>query len=187
MLYHLPFDEVEFNQMSGRAGRDGRPAWVHLAYGVADARINERILARDAPARDDLATLYRVLMGRSRAARLSGERDFVATNADLAGDCIVSNARCAIDDHAVSCGISIFRELGFVRTTGFGGARRIEMVSSPEHMDLTQSIPAISRGSVLRRGPHTTGTGPLARLPTRCASASVRPIVPRDLQGEALR
>ena len=140
MLYHLPFDEVEFNQMSGRAGRDGRPAWVHLAYGVADARINERILARDAPARDDLATLYRVLMGRSRAARLSGERDFVATNADLAGDCIVSNARCAIDDHAVSCGISIFRELGFVRTTGFGGARRIEMVSSPEHMDLTQSI-----------------------------------------------
>ena len=23
VLYHLPFDEVEFNQMSGRAGRDG--------------------------------------------------------------------------------------------------------------------------------------------------------------------
>ena len=72
VLYHLPFDEVEFNQMSGRAGRDGDPAWVHLAYGVADARINERILARDAPPRDDLATLYRVLMGRSRAARLAG-------------------------------------------------------------------------------------------------------------------
>ena len=27
-----------------------------------------------------------------------------------------------------------------MRTTGFGTARRIEMVSSPEHMDLTQSI-----------------------------------------------
>ena len=140
VLYHLPLDEVAFNQMSGRAGRDGADAWVHLAYGALDARSDERILAREAPARDDLATLYRVLMGRSRAARLAGEVSFSATNADLAADCIALMTRCAIDDHAVSCGIAIFRELGFVRTTGFGSRRRIEMVSSPEHMDLTRSI-----------------------------------------------
>ena len=140
VLYHLPLDEVAFNQMSGRAGRDGADAWVHLAYGAIDARANERILAREAPARDDLATLYRVLMGRSRAARLGGEATFAATNADLASDCIAQRTRCAIDDHAVSCGIAIFRELGFVRTAGFGSRRRIEMVASPERMDLTRSI-----------------------------------------------
>ena len=43
VLYHLPFSDVEFNQMSGRAGRDGKPAWVHLLYGRGDASINERI------------------------------------------------------------------------------------------------------------------------------------------------
>lgn len=49
VLYHLPFSDVEFNQMSGRAGRDGKPAWVHLLYGRGDASINERILADATP------------------------------------------------------------------------------------------------------------------------------------------
>ena len=140
VLYHLPLDEVSFNQMCGRAGRDGEDAWVHLSYSVGDGRADERLLAREAPSRDDLAMLYRVLMGRARAARLAGEQSFAATNADLASDCIAQMTRCTIDDHAVSCGIAIFRELGFARTTGFGSRRRIEMVSSPEHMDLTRSI-----------------------------------------------
>ena len=140
VLYHLPFDEVEFNQMSGRAGRDGAPAYVHLAYGAADARINERVLQRDAPSRDDLVTLYRVLMARSRAASLQGRRAFVATNADIAEECIAQNTRCAIDDRVVSCGISIFRELGFCVTSGYGVGRRVEMVAQPQHMDLYGSV-----------------------------------------------
>ncbi len=140
VLYHLPFGEVEFNQMSGRAGRDGGDAWIHLAYGGYDARINERILASDAPSRDDLVTLYRALTQRDRAARRDGADGFSATNAELAEDCLATAAGCALNDKGVSCGIAIFRELGFVTTTGYGAARRISMVPSPERMDLTRSI-----------------------------------------------
>ena len=140
VLYHLPFDEVEFNQMSGRAGRDGEPAWIHLAYGAFDARMNERLLARDAPSRDDLALLYRVLMARGRAAHLAGALGFSATNADLAAECIARQSRCGIDERVVSCGISIFRELGFASISGFGRSRRISMEVSPERMDLMRSI-----------------------------------------------
>ncbi len=44
VLYHMPFGGIEFNQMSGRAGRDGQPAVIHLLYSSRDARINERLL-----------------------------------------------------------------------------------------------------------------------------------------------
>ena len=140
VLYHLPFDEVEFNQMSGRAGRDGVLSLIHLAYGANDARINERILALDAPPRDDLVTLYRVLSARDRQARLGGDGGFTATNAELAGDCVALHSGCALNDKGVSCGIAIFRELGFVEVSGYGAGRRVALVPSPERMDLTRSI-----------------------------------------------
>ena len=44
VLYHLPFNEIEFNQMSGRAGRDGKPAGIHLLFNRGDCSLNERIL-----------------------------------------------------------------------------------------------------------------------------------------------
>ena len=44
-----------------------------------------------------------------------------------------------LDERSVSCGISIFRELGFLSTSGHGTARRIQMVANPPHMDLEQS------------------------------------------------
>ena len=140
VLYHMPFGSIEFNQMSGRAGRDGEPACVHLLFGSRDARINEHVIAGSSPSRQELVTLYRTLMtiGRQVAAE-TGEESFQLSNADIALRAASIDAHTTLDERSVSCGISIFRELGFLQTSGHGTARRITMVSSPSRMDLEQS------------------------------------------------
>jgi single-stranded-DNA-specific exonuclease len=137
VLYHLPFGEVEFNQMSGRAGRDGQDSVVHLMYQQRDRRINEHLLECNAPAREALTSLYRVLMGETRrSARPSGLTLDDARLAELASSL---DARHPLDASAVSVGIGIFRELGFLRVEGFGETRRICMREHPAHADLEES------------------------------------------------
>ena len=140
VLYHMPFSATEFNQMSGRAGRDGQPALVHLMYSARDARINERMLDAAAPERDELVTLYRALqtMWRNHRAE-TGEGSFCATDRDIAGMCAAIDRRCAPDERAVSSGIGIFEELGFARIEGFDEGRRIQMREQPGRMALTSS------------------------------------------------
>ena len=141
MLYHMPFGQIEFNQMSGRAGRNGADAQVHLLFGPSDTKINERIVAGSAPSRDELSTLYRALRTISqRTLFASGGTSFAETNATIAEVCRTIDPKTRLDEHAVSCGIAIFRELGFLTTSGFSSARRIEMVESPVRMDLNSSI-----------------------------------------------
>ena len=141
MLYHMPFGDIEFNQMSGRAGRDGKPAQVHLLFGARDARINERIIRSQAPERSDLVGLYRQLKAISRSTlEETGETSFSIANADIAEAVRLGDAQSNLDERSVSCGIAIFRELGFLKLSGYGSARRIEMVASPERMELSNSI-----------------------------------------------
>lgn len=138
VLYHLPFNAVEFNQMAGRAGRDGEDALVHLLYGRKDARINEKILTSDAPARKDLVTLYRQLMA------LAGSQDsrdpfFAVSNSDLALMCSAADSRNSLDERGVSCGLSVFKELGLVDSRGYGSARRLSVVQGANKVELTSS------------------------------------------------
>lgn len=141
VLYHMPFSATEFNQMSGRAGRDGEPATVHLLYSSRDARINERLLNAAAPERNELVTLYRALqtMWRSHLSQ-SGERSFQASDRDIASMCLAIDARTPVDERMVESGIAIFEELGFTSVDGSDAARRIQMEESPGHMELTASI-----------------------------------------------
>ncbi|MDO5329617.1 MAG: single-stranded-DNA-specific exonuclease RecJ [Coriobacteriia bacterium] len=67
-LYHLPFSAVEFNQMSGRCGRDGADSIVHLIYNSGDAAINEKILSGTNPGRDDLAKAYTWIRNQGESA-----------------------------------------------------------------------------------------------------------------------
>ena len=140
ILYHLPFGQVEFNQMSGRAGRDGVDACIHLMFGERDIRINERIISSQAPTRPDLMALYRVLQARARAAQEQDEDSFSVSNAELASEAAAQGRDVSLDERSVSSGISIFRELGFLTTSGYGVARRIHMVSHPQRADLTNSV-----------------------------------------------
>ncbi|MDZ4168862.1 MAG: single-stranded-DNA-specific exonuclease RecJ [Coriobacteriia bacterium] len=136
VLYHLPFNDVEFNQMAGRGGRDGATARVHLLFGEKDARINELILSTLAPPRDDLATLYRVL--RQTAGREGV--GFEITNAELAEACGRAARECRLDDRGVSSALGVFRELGLVTGEGHGAYRRLTLVEPAAKVDLAASV-----------------------------------------------
>ena len=139
MLYHLPFNDIEFNQMSGRAGRDGREAYVHLLYSYGDSRINEKILAASAPEREQMVGLYKALKQEARHAAEQGQEWFSCTNGELA-ETATASCGAKLDESSVSCGISVFRELGFLETSGKSVARHIRMVPGPAHMELSQSV-----------------------------------------------
>lgn len=140
MLYHMPFGAVEFNQMSGRAGRDGKLATIHLMFGARDARVNERILSSYAPGRDELVCLWRALRSLSSRAAAAGESSIAHTNAELLDACLQVTPGCGLEERSVSAGIAIFRDLGFLTVEGYGTQRRIRMAESPERMELDQSI-----------------------------------------------
>ena len=136
VLYHLPFNDVEFNQMSGRSGRDGAQARVHLLYGGRDARINEMILSSLAPARDDMAALYVVLRELSTAEGPG----FEITNAELASRCKKAQPKFSLDERGVSSALGIFRDLGFVVGEGHGAFRRLTFVPSASKVELESSV-----------------------------------------------
>ncbi len=135
VLYHLPFNAVEFNQMSGRAGRDGALARIHLVYGSKDARINEMILSSLAPSRDDMAVLYSVLR---TVAAAEGE-GFEITNAELAERSKRVRKQFALDERGVSSGLGVLRDLGFVTGEGHGAYRRLTFVPGESKVDLESS------------------------------------------------
>lgn len=141
VLYHMPFGDIEFNQMSGRAGRDGAPASIHLLYSGRDARINERLLDAAAPDRRELVTLYRALQTMWRRHRGGTSMDpLPASDLDIAQMCLAVDARTPVDERAVSSGLAIFEELGFAHVSGDDGVRVIEMVEHPGHVELNRSI-----------------------------------------------
>ncbi len=141
VLYHMPFGAIEFNQMSGRAGRDGSAARIHLLYSARDARINEHLLDALAPTRDELVVLYRALQTMWRAARTkTGEDSFVASDLDIAQMCLAIDARTHVDERSVSCGLGVFEELGFACVKGSDADRRIAMTENPGKVELSHSI-----------------------------------------------
>ena len=135
VLYHLPFNSVEFNQMSGRAGRDGAVARIHLLFGDRDARINETILSSLAPSRDDMATLY-VVLRELAAAEGPG---FEITNASLAERSRRARKQFGLDERGISSAIGVLRDLGFVTTDGYGVSRRLTFVATEGRVELESS------------------------------------------------
>jgi len=140
VLYHLPFNEIEFNQMSGRAGRDGAPAGVHVLYARKDASINEGILAQATPNRDCMAQVYRALRD---AQRESGGEGFVSlADAEIAAR--ASRRGQQVSTESVACAIAVFRELGLVETRTTQAkdeARRLfRVVPGADKVELESSV-----------------------------------------------
>ena len=183
VLYHMPFGGTEFNQMSGRAGRDGKSACIHLLYSQRDARINENLLDATAPRREELVTLYRALQTMCRRqVGATGERAFCATDLDIAQMCLAVDARCPVDERVVPAGLGIFEELGFLSISGAANRdRRIEMAENPGHVDLSASIRYLE--GLAARLEFTAFRGWALTATARDMLARVnRPITPHDGQ-----
>lgn len=180
LLYHMPMGTIEFNQMSGRAGRDGKPACVYLMFGSRDARINERILSGAAPSRNELATLYRALMTialRKNPAASTTPTSYNLANADIAQVALDIDPCTRVDERTVSCGLAIFRELGLLRIEGFGSGRVITMVPSPNKVNLDNSIRFLE-GARLREEFSEFCDWALSSRPQEMLSRINRPICP---------
>lgn len=140
VLYHMPFNEVEFNQMSGRAGRDGEDAAIHLLFGSEDANINEGILMQSTPDHDTMASVYRQLRAMQRNA---GSCSFNVSNADIAKACSARFGAGAVGLPSVSCALAVFRELGLIEsgpTENADRLRAIRVVNTDSKVELTDSV-----------------------------------------------
>lgn len=138
VLYHMPFSDVEFNQMAGRAGRDSAKATVHLMFGERDVQRNEFIVRTSAPSPEVLALLYRELIEEQLAQGPS----FSVTNAELSERVKrkAGKRMNEVSEDAISAGIGVFRELNLVTSEGRGSARSLLVVPNAMRRPLTESV-----------------------------------------------
>ena len=129
VLYHLNFDFTEFNQMSGRAGRDGLDARIHLLYGDGDRRINDFIIGRSAPTIETLRELYRGMKSLASDDVLRMTHEDVARTLDLD----------VADGSTVGGAVRIFAEAGLVATGNDDDGRFVRFLPAPQKVDLTKT------------------------------------------------
>jgi single-stranded-DNA-specific exonuclease len=155
-LYHLNFNFIEFNQQSGRAGRNGNEAYIHLLFGNDDAKINGYILESIAPARSGLAGLYRALRAidirrmkiYAESGRLSNDfevddypNQIKLTNAELLYEIELKSGKTSLSEKGISAGLKIIEELGLVVIARSGASRVIELLDTPsEKLSLSNSV-----------------------------------------------
>lgn len=134
VLYHLSFSSEEYNQLAGRAGRDGAPAKVHLLYNQRDEMLNRNVLSASCPTREVLGKFYKLLQ-----FLIQGKPAIELTNHELCE--LVKRERFAEPtESCISSWLGIFEELGFLEREREGAKRRIIMTPSPTKMDLFSSL-----------------------------------------------
>ena len=133
VLYHLNFDFTEFNQMAGRAGRDGAPARIHLLFGDADRRINDYIIAKSAPTIEMLRELYRGMRGLVANGAPDERETLRMTYEDVARTLDLDR----VDGSTVGAAARIFQEAGLVETGTDDDGRFLRFLEAPAKVDLT--------------------------------------------------
>lgn len=130
VLYHLSFSVEEYNQLAGRAGRNGEKAYIHLLYNERDKNLNELLLSENCPSREVLVGFYKALRALSRKGEIN------LTNAQLAQNTKGVN----ISENAVSNYLGIFEELNFLSRETNGSKRTIIINEKPNKTNLEESL-----------------------------------------------
>jgi single-stranded-DNA-specific exonuclease len=126
-LYHLNFDFTEFNQQSGRAGRDGDDAHIHLLFGEKDRRLNDFILERAAPTLYTLRALYREIK------RLATDMTVRQSFADIAATLDMDK----VDAGTIRAAARIFEDAGLLDSGEDDAGRYLRFRTVTEKLDLT--------------------------------------------------
>jgi single-stranded-DNA-specific exonuclease len=129
-LYHLNFNLTEFNQQSGRAGRDGEAARIHLLFGERDRSINEFIIERDAPTLHTLRNVYRELK------RIANDGVIRMTYADIASAIDLGDK---VADKTIGAAVRIFNDAGLVELGEDDEGRFVRFREVTGKVDLTQN------------------------------------------------
>lgn len=129
VLYHLNFDFTEFNQMAGRAGRDGLPARIHLLYGDGDRRINDFIIAHSAPSIGILREIYRGMRGIASGDILRTSFEDISRTLELD----------MVDGSTISAAVRTFAEAGLVEAGTDDDGRFVRFLDVATKVDLTQT------------------------------------------------
>ncbi len=129
-LYHLNFDLTEFNQQSGRAGRDGAGAQIHLLFGERDRNINDFILERDSPPLHTLRNIYRGMKG------IASEGTIRMTYADIASAIDISDK---VVDKTIGSAARIFADAGLLEMSEDDDGRYLRFIEVEGKIDLTQN------------------------------------------------
>lgn len=135
VLYHLCFSATEFNQLSGRAGRNHQEAFVHLLFGERDRQLNELILSAVTPPREVMVKVYLYL--RDQAI---GHNPLHLTNSEI-GEAMKKRGLKSFREQTASTCLAIFEELGLLLREVTGNKRYIHFSTPPPgKMKLTDSI-----------------------------------------------
>ncbi len=134
VLYHLCFSRAEYNQLSGRAGRDGRPAKIHLLYQRQDQELNRLLLKEEAPDRGALGNFYLYL--REQAALAN---PLLLSDEELARAMIQRQEPGFTAKTAAYC-LGILEEIALLLREEEAGCRYIHMAPPPPtKLDLNHS------------------------------------------------
>lgn len=139
VLYHMPFNDIEFNQMSGRVGRDGHPCTVHLLFNKADAFHDDRILRRSTPDHDTMAQVYRTI----RRIQKTTHAPVNISDTDIALQASQTFPVSSVACESVTSALSVFNELGLITTfvpRGEDARRQITIPDDVQKVELTDSV-----------------------------------------------
>lgn len=135
VLFHLSFSGTEFNQLSGRGGRNQQDAYIHLLFGQRDKKLNELILESVTPSREILAKVYVYLREQSQSIN-----PLQITNGEMAEAMQKAGLKNFREQTASSC-LAILEDLGLILRELEGNKRYIHFVPPPPgKLDLTDSV-----------------------------------------------
>ncbi|PKM86966.1 MAG: single-stranded-DNA-specific exonuclease RecJ [Firmicutes bacterium HGW-Firmicutes-12] len=135
VLYHLSFSRTEFNQLSGRAGRNNEEAFIHILFGEKDKTLNELILEGTVPSREVLGKVYLFIRDQIKdTITLPITNSEISEAMQKAG---IKNFR----EQTASASLAILEEMGLVLREVEGNKRFIHFVPPPPgKLDLTDSV-----------------------------------------------